>query len=43
MSEWSIEHAWKSDLFTRADAHQNHQRTSHQSVRATTRYFAMRP
>ena len=22
MSEWSIEHAWKSDLFTRADAHQ---------------------
>jgi hypothetical protein len=21
MSEWSIEHAWKSDLFTRADAH----------------------
>src|SRR6516165_31144 len=23
MSEWSIEHAWKSDRFTRADAHQN--------------------
>jgi hypothetical protein len=23
MSEWSIEHAWKSDLFTRADAQQN--------------------
>src|SRR5262245_8275685 len=22
MSEWSIEHAWKSDRFTRADAHQ---------------------
>src|SRR5262245_10504393 len=22
MSEWSIEHAWKSDLFTRADAQQ---------------------
>src|SRR6516165_9404073 len=23
MSEWLKEHAWKSDLFTRADAHQN--------------------
>src|SRR5262245_10755861 len=22
MSEWSIEHAWKSDRFTRSDAHQ---------------------
>src|SRR5262245_58068149 len=22
MAEWSIEHAWKSDRFTRADAHQ---------------------
>ena len=23
MSEWSIEHAWKSDRFTRADARQD--------------------
>jgi hippurate hydrolase len=35
--------AEESDLCTRADAQQNHQRTSDQSVPATTKYFAMCP